>query len=392
MNNLSLIGTKDQIDVVSAGNGILRIQISPNFSGGGGGSFTFNPNDFDVVANVVSIDYTNGQKASAIVPGFLTSGDWTTFNNKQPALGFSPVPDTRSISTTAPLTGGGDLSADRTFGISDFVASGASHARGAVPDPGAAAGTTKFLREDATFAVPPGTGGAASSIILTGTFAGRPAAGTDGRLYLPSDGLAVTRDSGSIWVPWGPAWPLTPPVDGDFSWVNQGTASTTASKESIYMASATGSGANNLRLRVKAVPATPYTVTMGITGPFLGQGTQFQYGMVLRNSGSGNLMPFDLLSLATQSGMAVRQYTSPTLFAANLASHLFWPTSSVYWFRIADDGANKSFSYSFDGVNYTTLYTNTHAFYIVPDQIGFFLNSFNATYAPFFTVISWKEA
>ena len=35
-----------------------------------------------------------------------------------------------------------------------FRASGATHALGHVPDPGAAAGTTKFLREDATFAVP----------------------------------------------------------------------------------------------------------------------------------------------------------------------------------------------------------------------------------------------
>ncbi len=37
-----------------------------------------------------------------------------------------------------------------------FVASGASHAVGYVPDPGAAAGTTKFLREDATWVAPGG--------------------------------------------------------------------------------------------------------------------------------------------------------------------------------------------------------------------------------------------
>ena len=43
--------------------------------------------------------------------------------------------------------------------ITDFVASGASHARGAVPDPGASSGTTKFLREDATWAVPSGGSG-----------------------------------------------------------------------------------------------------------------------------------------------------------------------------------------------------------------------------------------
>jgi hypothetical protein len=39
-----------------------------------------------------------------------------------------------------------------------MAASGPSHAAGIVPDPGASAGTTRFLREDATFAVPAGDG------------------------------------------------------------------------------------------------------------------------------------------------------------------------------------------------------------------------------------------
>jgi hypothetical protein len=41
-----------------------------------------------------------------------------------------------------------------------FVASGASHAPGAVPDPGSSAGTTHFLREDATWATIPASGAA----------------------------------------------------------------------------------------------------------------------------------------------------------------------------------------------------------------------------------------
>lgn len=43
-----------------------------------------------------------------------------------------------------------------------FVASGASSAAGIVPDPGVSAGTTKFLREDATWQVPAGGGGSGS--------------------------------------------------------------------------------------------------------------------------------------------------------------------------------------------------------------------------------------
>jgi hypothetical protein len=62
------------------------------------------------------------------------------------------VPTTRTISTTAPLTGGGDLSANRTLAISNFT----SGAAGAVPASGG--GTVNFLRADATWQpVPVGT-------------------------------------------------------------------------------------------------------------------------------------------------------------------------------------------------------------------------------------------
>src|SRR5207247_6129779 len=69
------------------------------------------------------------------------------------------VPTSRLINTTAPVTGGGDLSADRTIGVDDFVPSGPGHARGLVPDPGASPGSTKFLREDATWVAPAGGSG-----------------------------------------------------------------------------------------------------------------------------------------------------------------------------------------------------------------------------------------
>ncbi len=52
-------------------------------------------------------------------------------------------------------------------------ASGPAHAAGIAPDPGPAAGDARYLREDGTWAVPPGSGGAShSTITLEHTFAG----------------------------------------------------------------------------------------------------------------------------------------------------------------------------------------------------------------------------
>ena len=42
--------------------------------------------------------------------------------------------------------------------------------------------------------------------------ASRPAAGTPGRIFLPTDGLFLERDNGSTWEKFGPIWPMTPPV------------------------------------------------------------------------------------------------------------------------------------------------------------------------------------
>ncbi len=56
--------------------------------------------------------------------------------------------------TGAPATSTDITVAQLNTFLPEFVASGASHAGGSVTDPPAGAGTTKFLREDATWAVP----------------------------------------------------------------------------------------------------------------------------------------------------------------------------------------------------------------------------------------------
>lgn len=86
-------------------------------------------------------------------------GDLTgTYPN--PTLATARALASRLINTTAPITGGGDLTADRTIAISAATATTA----GAVPTPPNDA--TKFLRGDATWAVPAG-GGTVTSV--TGT-------------------------------------------------------------------------------------------------------------------------------------------------------------------------------------------------------------------------------
>ncbi|WP_353064637.1 GDSL-type esterase/lipase family protein [Tunturibacter psychrotolerans] len=80
-----------------------------------------------------------------------------------------------------------------------FGASGTAHARGAVPDPGTTAGTTRYLREDGTWSVPAGTSGSGGQSIGTGLSGGAaPIAGaTADYNFLQGSGTVLTDNSGN---------------------------------------------------------------------------------------------------------------------------------------------------------------------------------------------------
>jgi len=76
-----------------------------------------------------------------------------------------------------------------------FGASGASHSRGAVPDPGTTAGATRYLREDGTWSVPAGVAG--GQTVGTGSSGGAIPGATADYNFLEGSGTVVTDNSGN---------------------------------------------------------------------------------------------------------------------------------------------------------------------------------------------------
>ena len=106
---------------------------------------------------------TDGDKG-----GITVSGSGATWTIDDEAVTLAKMADMATASFLARDTAGSGppevLSAAEAVAILPVaVASGTSHAKGLVPDPGATPGTTKYLREDMTWVVPPG---ATQSIII----------------------------------------------------------------------------------------------------------------------------------------------------------------------------------------------------------------------------------
>lgn len=231
--------------------------------------------------------------------------------------------------------------------------------------------------------------GGGGNVTSTSAYASPPASPASGDLWFPTNTYYAFRSTGSAWVPWGPIWPLTDPTTPSWSWVNQGSATVATTNGAVFL-NGTANASANLRIRVKNVPTAPYTVTAAFI-PLLTTANFSGAGLILRNSGSGNLVLFDYLG--DTNVVEASKWSSPTTaVAAYSVTSAFRFFNPVFWFRIEDNNTNRILSVSADGVNFAVIFTVSRTDYITPDQIGFFVKDQNATYAPAMTLLSWKES
>lgn len=228
----------------------------------------------------------------------------------------------------------------------------------------------------------------------TAAYASRQAAEKDGRLFLPNNGVYLERDTGAAWAPWGPIFPFTVPIDGDFAWINQGGAAVVTTQGGIYLSVAGAGSGTNLRCRVKSAPATPYTITAYVI-PAIFQKSFHSCGLIFRQSSDGKIHVFDFLGDTTANAISLRssKFTNATTFSAQYQAT---PIPTPFnWLRIADNGTNRICSYSADGQNWHVYHTIGRTDFLTADQVGFYVGSENSAVPNLdvgMSLLSWKQA
>lgn len=257
--------------------------------------------------------------------------------------------------------------------------SAASHSNGAAVDHVLTAGALDQFRADS-----------ASS----DTWSNLITAGAAGRLFLPSDAPYLVRDNESALQYFGPMRKVVPPVNGDFAWINQGSATVSTANGGVYISDPVNASLS-MRIRKKSAPSTPYTVTM-MALPVLKADSFNFVGMCFRESSSGKLETLHWIGrTSATSKLEQNEWNSPTSFqdvVANVETQ-FVPGGPPPWLQIEHDGTDLYYRYSQDGWNWVTFesHTDGNFFTSAPDEIGFCAGSNGGDIAAMF-VISWEEA
>lgn len=219
------------------------------------------------------------------------------------------------------------------------------------------------------------TNGAVNGATLTGTYATMPAAGQPGRVYYCTDCDAVFRDDGVAWsrIRFGQAGTTQamPPASG-WSTNTLGTSTVTAAQDG-YLIEAPGAGtsAEAIRFHYRAYPTPPFTATFYFDFNVRPHDTSSTAGIYISNG--TKLVGFQ----TGQNNIYVSEYWDSTNFNAHEFnnSNLLAAYGLPHWMRFGDDGTNREYSLSSNGVDWISVYTSSRTTWLTPTQIGWGVNA-----------------
>lgn len=225
-----------------------------------------------------------------------------------------------------------------------------------------------------------------------GTLAGRPAAGSTGRVYYCTDCDAVYYDTGSAWVRIRIGQTVGPPL-GDVpstGWtpVNmQAGCSWAANLDGMLFTIAANGAGNNWMYQYRSYPGAAFTLTayLDFTGPApqgIPSAAGTAYGNLVISDGAklivygphayngGASAPF---YEGPSVGVNLFRWSSVTAYASSYNTYplpLRWLGAIPKWYQIIDNGTNLTWRHSFNGIDWVQQASESRTAYLTPSRIG----------------------
>ena len=203
-----------------------------------------------------------------------------------------------------------------------------------------------------------------------------------------NDGLYECIWNGSAWEYYFASRRVRRPVDSAFSWINQSTSTVTTTSGGVYLhqpATAT----QYMAIRKRAAPATPYIVT-ALMIPNAHPTGQMAFGLTI---GDGTKQT--TFSIGFSGGVVImnERWNSFSSWDGIYANPEFkdFPLGAPVYLRMADDGANRKSSISFDGFNFRQWHTVSRTDFVTGTEVGFWVKAQNATHDAGVMLVSWEQ-
>lgn len=225
----------------------------------------------------------------------------------------------------------------------------------------------------------------------------RPSAGDAGRLFIPTSGLTLQRDTGTIWTPYGPLHAFTQGFAvADYTAVNPtgGTTAVIADQGGIIALSKPPQNSVNVTMYVKTAPSTPYTIVIAFNAALIAGSNTPRCGLCFRASGDGNKLKGLSLNHVNVTTISVERYSALTTLTTQGHTGVNLNSQPIWWFRISDNGTDCKYWFSIDSISWILFHTEVRTAHITPDQVGFFLDSAGVTtttVSSFMNLLSWQE-
>jgi hypothetical protein len=190
---------------------------------------------------------------------------------------------------------------------------------------------------------------------------------------------------------------LTPLDQSAWSWFNQGSATVNQASNVVFLSSPSAVG-TNLRGRLSgSYPTPPFTLTVAVIPTFQVNSAGANFGVFGVTISDGTLHKilvaanFNFTTGAAPPALWVGNYNSVTspASATVIANINSAGTGVLVWLRVVDNNTNQIFSYSFDGVNYVQILSESRITHLVPNNIGIVMTNQSGSQSIGGSFISW---